>query len=107
MPTKSIPIKLSDGKERVLRFDWGALCRFEEEFGYSIIEVGKRISSGVINFLDVTRAIWIGLLHEEKPMSLIEVKKLLSLDDFFLYLKAIGEAITQAIPEEKESGKKA
>lgn len=106
MPTKSTPIKLSDGKERELRFDWGALCRFEEEFGYSIIEVGKRISAGVINFLDATRAIWVGLLHEEKSMALIEVKKLLSLDDFFHYLKALGAAITEAIPEEKESEKK-
>jgi len=107
MPTKSVPIKLTDGKERVLRLDWEALCRFEEEFGYSIIEIGKRLGSGTINFLDATRAIWTGLLHEEKPMSLPEVRNLLSVDDFFGYLKAIGEAITEAIPSEKGSAKKA
>jgi len=105
MTTKSVPIKLTDGKERVLRFEWEALCRFEEEFGYSIIEVGKRLGVGNISFLDVTRAIWAGLLHEETPMSIREVKKLLSLDDFFHYLKAISLAISEAIPEEKEVGK--
>lgn len=106
MPTKPVPIKLTDGKERVLRYDWEALCRFEEAFGYSIIEVGKRLGVGEINFLDATRAIWAGLLHEEKQMSLREVRKLLSLDDFFTYLKALGPAISEAIPEEKESAKK-
>lgn len=106
MPTKSTPIKLTDGKERTLRYDWDSMCRFEEEFGYSIIEVGKRLGSGTINFLDVTRAIWVGLLHEEKPMSLREVKQILSLDDFFDYLKSVGPAISEAIPTEKESGKK-
>ena len=105
MPTKSVPIKLTDGKERVLRFDWDALCRFEEEFGYSVIEVGKRLGMGTINFLDVTRAIWVGLLHEEKPMSLLEVRKLLSVDDFFHYLKAVSPAISEAIPEDKGAGK--
>ena len=107
MPTKSVPIKLKDGKERVLRFDWEALCRFEEEFGYSVIEIGKRLGSGTINFLDATRAIWVGLLHEEKPMSLREVRALCILDDFFHYLKAIGPAISEAIPTEKETEKKA
>lgn len=105
MPTKSVPIKLTDGKERVLRFDWDALCRFEEEFGYSVIEVGRRLGTGEINFLDVTRAIWVGLLHEEKAMPLLEVRKLLSIDDFFHYLKAISPAISEAIPEEKKTGK--
>ena len=105
MSTKSVPIKLTDGKERVLRFTWDALCRFEEEFGYSVIEVGSRLGSGNISFLDVTRAIWAGLLHEEKPLSLLEVKKLLTLDDFFDYLKAVSPAISEAIPEEKEKGK--
>ena len=107
MPTKPVPIKLTDGKERVLRFDWEACCRFEDEFGYSVIEVGKRLGIGTINFLDVTRAIWVGLLHEEKPMSFREVRKLLSLDDFFDYLKAVSPAISEAIPEEKGAGKNA
>jgi hypothetical protein len=105
MPTKPVPIKLTDGKERALRFDWEACCRFEDEFGYSVLEVGKRLGVGTINFLDVTRAIWAGLLHEEKPMSLLEVRKLLSLDDFFHYLKAISPAISEAIPEENATGK--
>ena len=107
MPTKSVPIKLKDGKERVLRFDWGALCRFEREFGHSIIDVGKKLGVGEISFVDATNVIWTGLLHEEKPMSLAEVQELLSVDDFFDYLKAIGEAITEAIPSEKVSAKKA
>ena len=106
MPTKSVPIKLTDGKERVLRFDWDALCRFEEEFRYSVIDVGKRLGIGEVSFLDATRIIWVGLLHEDKPMSFIEVRKLLNLDDFFEYLKAIGEAISEAIPTEKETAKK-
>lgn len=105
MPTKSVPIKLKDGKERVLRFDWGALCRFEREFGYSIIDVATKIGTGKISFLDATNVIWAGLLHEEKPMTLRQVEKLLVLDDFFDYLKAIGEAVSEAIPEEKESAK--
>lgn len=107
MSTKPVPIKLTDGKERVLRFEWEALCRFEEEFGYSVLEVGKRLGIGEINFLDVTRAIWAGLLHEENPMAMREVRKLLSLNDFFHYLKAISPAISEAIPEEKETGKNA
>jgi len=107
MPTKDVPIKLTDGKERMLRFDWGALCRFEREFGYSVIDVGKRLGAGSISFVDATNVIWAGLLHEDKPMSLPEVQELLDVNDFFDYLKAIGEAITEAIPEEKKSAKKA
>lgn len=107
MPTKDVPIKLKDGKERVLRFDWGALCRFEREFGYSVIDVGKKLGGGEISFVDATNVIWAGLLHEEKPMSLDEVQGLLNVDDFFDYLKAIGEAITEAIPAEKKSAKNA
>jgi len=107
MPTKPVPIKLTDGKERTLRFDWETVCRFEDEFGYSVIEVGKRLGVGNISFLDVTRAIWAGLLHEDNPMALREVRKLLSLDDFFHYLKAISPAISEAIPEEKGTGKNA
>ena len=105
MPTKSVPIKLKDGKERVLRFDWSALCRFEREFGYSVIDVGAKLGTGKVSFVDATNVIWAGLLHEEKPMTLREVEKLLDLDDFFDYLKAIGEAISEAIPEEKETTK--
>ena len=99
MPTKSVPIKLTDGKERVLRF--------EREFGYSVIDVGKKLGESKISFIDATNVIWAGLLHEEKPMSLAEVQELLVVDDFFDYLKAIGEAITEAIPTEKGSTKKA
>lgn len=107
MSTKDVPIKLTDGKERVLRFDWGALCRFEREFGYSVIDVGAKLGGGKVSFLDATNVIYAGLLHEEKPMSLAEVQELLVVDDFFDYLKAMGEAIAEAIPEEKKSAKKA
>jgi len=105
MSTKEVPIKLKDGKERTLRFDWGALCRFEREFGYSVIDVGKRLGVGTVNFVDATNVIWVGLLHEVNPMSLRDVEKLLNLDDFFDYLKALGEAISEAIPTEEKSGK--
>ena len=105
MSTKSVPIKLTDGKERELRFDWKTLCRFEREFGFSVIEVGKRLGMGTINLVDATNIIWAGLLHEEKQMSLREVEELLTIDDLLIYLKVIGEAITQAIPSEEKPGK--
>ena len=105
MPTKPVPIKLADGKDRVLRFDWEALCKFEEEFGYSVIDVVKKVSAGSISFLDITRAIWAGLLHEERHLPLIQIKKLLTHTDFFKYLEAVSAAITEAIPEEKGAEK--
>ena len=106
MPTKSVPIKLTDGKERVLRFDWEALCRFEEEFGYSVLNIATKIGTGAISFLDITRAIWVGLLHEEKPLSFNKIKKLLDNDDFFEYMEAVAKVISEAIPEERGSAKK-
>ncbi len=106
MPTKDVPIKLTDGEERVLRFDWGALCRFEEEFGYSVLSIATKIGTGEISFLDITRAIWVGLLHEEKPLSLNKIKKLLTNDDFFEYMEAVAKVISESIPEEKDSAKK-
>ncbi len=98
MTTKRIPITLKDGKERELLFDWASLCRFEREFGCSVIEVGRKFGVGKVNFLDVTNVIWTALLHEEKPLSLTEVERLCDEKDFFKYLKVIAEVIEEAIP---------
>lgn len=98
MTTKSIPITLKDGKERELRFDWASLCRFEREFGYSIVEVGRRFGSGKISFVDATNVLWAALLHEEKPLTLIEVEELCDEKEFFNYLKIIAKVIEESIP---------
>ena len=99
MTTKIIPITLKDGKERELRLDWSSLCRFEREFGISVIEVGRKFGVGKVNFLDVTNIIWVALLHEEKPLTLPEVEKLCDENEFFVYLKVIAQVIEEAIPE--------
>ncbi len=99
MTTKNIPITLKDGKERELRLDWSSLCRFEREFGFSVVELGRRFATGNVNFVDVTNVLWVALLHEEKPLTLTEVEKLCDEKEFFAYLKVIAEVIEEAIPE--------
>ena len=98
MTTKRIPITLKDGKERELCLDWASLCRFEREFGCSVIEIGRQFGAGKVKFIDVTNVIWVALLHEENPLTLPEVEKLCEQKDFFKYLKVIAEVIEEAIP---------
>ncbi len=99
MPTKAIPITLKDGKERELLFDWASLCRFEREFGYSVVEIGRDFGGGNVSFVKVTNVIWAAQLHEEEPLTLVQVESLCDEKDFFSYCKIIAKVIAEAIPE--------
>ncbi len=98
MPTKKIPITLKDGKERELRLDWSSLCRFEREFGFSVVEIGRKFGVGKVSFVDVTNVLWAALLHEENPLTLTEVESFCEEKEFFNYLKVIAQVIEEAIP---------
>ncbi len=128
MPIKSIPIQLD--KKRYLRFDTNAICMLEEEldisffkivelFGVSFddIDIAKNIAKKETDALSPKVAIdmasriklknlrvllWVGLLHEDKELTLEQVGDLMDNIDSIVLIEKILEAYSAAIPVGKE-----
>jgi len=104
MPTKSVPIKLSDGKERELRLDYNALCRAERALNVFGIDIGKALAGSV--GLSALRAIlWAGLSHEDKTLTEEKVGELIDLAELPYIGQKIAEAFAAAFPAEAASKK--
>jgi hypothetical protein len=131
MPVKSIPIQLD--KKRNLRFDTNAVCMLEEEldisffkiielFGVSfddvdvatdIVEKGPKALSpklainmaSRIKLKNLRMLLWVGLLHEDKDLTLERVGELMDGIDSIVLIQKILEAYSAAIPVGEEVGK--
>ena len=131
MPVKSISIELD--KKRNLRFDTNAICMLEEEldisffkiielFGVSFDDVDvaaeivkkgtKALSPKVainmasrIKLKNLRMLLWVGLLHEDKDLTLERVGELMDNIDSIVLIEKILEAYSTAIPIGEEVGK--
>jgi len=131
MPVKSIPIELD--KKRNLRFDTNAICKLEEEldisffkiielFGVSfddidiatkVVEKGPKAISPTlainmasrIKLKNLRMLLWVGLIHEDKELTLEQVGDLMDKIDSIELMEKILEAYTVAIPTGGEAGK--
>lgn len=128
MPVKSIPIQLD--KRRNLRFDTNAICMLENEldisffkivelFGVSFddIDITEKIAekgadalspkvaiemASRIKLKNLRMLLWIGLLHEDKDLTLEQVGSLMDDIDSIVLIEKILEAYSAAIPVGKE-----
>ena len=124
MPVKSIPIQLD--KRRNLRFDTNAICMLEEELGISFfkivelfgvsfadIDIAKKIEekgaealspevaidmASRIKLKNLRTLLWVGLLHEDKELTLEQVGNLMDNIDSIMLIEKILEAYSIAIP---------
>lgn len=128
MPVKSIPIQLD--KRRNLRFDTNAICMLEDEldisffkivelFGVSFddIDVAKKVAekgtdalspklaiemASRIKLKNLRTLLWVGLLHEDKELTLEQAGDLMDNIDSIVLIEKILEAYSAAIPVGKE-----
>lgn len=75
-------------KERTLKFTLNSLIKFEQITGKSMSELGDKQSLEIVLAL-----IYVGLIHEDKDLTLEAVGDLITLDK----LDEINVAITQAL----------
>lgn len=104
MPVKSVPIVLSDGKERELRFDYNALVRLEDELGFSVSEIGK-LMAGTGSLKQIRAILWAALSHADKALNVEEVGALIDLAKLGEIAGKIAEAFQGAFPVEEEPKK--
>lgn len=55
--------KDAEGREWVIRFDYGTLCRIEDELGYKILEDPSSLPTGV---RDVVKMLWLLIEKQAK-----------------------------------------
>ncbi len=131
MPVRSIPIQLD--KRRNLRFDTNAICMLEEEldisffkivelFGVSLddIDIAEKIAekgaealspkvaidmASRIKLKNLRMLLWVGLLHEDKELTLEKVGDLMDNIDSIVLIEKILEAYSVAIPVGREAQK--
>lgn len=97
-----------DGKERRLKFDLNAFAELEDRFG-SLTVMQERLKGGSIK--DIRTLLWVGLLWEHTvydedtgdvvkyTISPNTVGKWLDLSNIPIIMKAVGKAISGALPE--------
>lgn len=102
-------------KERHLCFDLGAMSRFQECFGESLIEAVERVQVaflGARDAKDITaqkaaarvipdlgRILWVGLLRDDDTLTLAQVGHLFSMRSMPQIFPALLEAFRAAMPE--------
>lgn len=92
---KSIPIELD--KPRTLRFDFNALCSFEDATGLSVFNPDVLTSN--LSATKVRALLWAGLLDEDPGLSLKDVGVMLSSGNLSAITAKITAAIKAQTPE--------
>lgn len=79
-------IKITLDKERALKYTLNSLVKLED-LGIDIttLENSAKIS-------DIRAILWVGLIHEDKELTIDDVGELVSLDNIQEVTKAISEA---------------
>lgn len=105
---KGVKIILDDGKERTLRFTFGAFKLLSQTYGSvtkalkgfadqsAMLEMGADTIDLIIN---ITHA---GLRHEDKTLTADQVGDLITTDNLASLIKAIGKALGYSMPESDE-----
>lgn len=97
---KDIPITLSDGKPRYLKFTLNSFAELEDKFGSVDIAFEKLEKE---NSMKALRAVlWAGLLHEDPPLSEQEVGGLIDIAYMQDLVSTIGGVLEQDLPEPED-----
>lgn len=100
-------VKLN-GQEYTLKFDYNALCSFEQATGKSFLKFFNDLEENgflAMGLSDLRALLWAGLLDENKDLKLIDVGNLLNLDDIEC-IKTVSTALMNAINEAFPKGVK-
>ena len=101
---KVVPITLSDGVERTLKFTLNALAELEDAYG-SVDEAFKKLESNSIKA--VRKILWAGLLHEgDPPLTETEVGNLIDIVYMQELMGTMNEALAQNMPTQEAAGPK-
>lgn len=98
-----------NGQERTIRFDYNALCSFEQATGKSFLKfVDDLENQGLLSMQlsDLRALLWAGLLHEDEKLKIADVGNLLNLDDvecIQTVVKSLTDAIYEAFPKGVQS----
>jgi hypothetical protein len=97
---KKITIKLNDGVERELKFTLNAMAELEEAYGsvekaFEALEKSNSIKA-------LRKVLWAGLLHEENPMTEMQVGNLVDITYMQELVDSMTTALTNDMPPEIE-----
>lgn len=90
------------GEKHILQYSLWSFCKLDELTGKNPL-VGS--SWADMHPKDVLALLWAGLLHEEKPISLEELGKKISLQDIAVIGPKIRDAMGQSMPDAEEEKK--
>lgn len=108
MKGKAVPIKLSDGKERTLKYTLNALAELEERYG-TVEEAFKKLES---NSIKAVRCIlWAGLMHDKDPntgrsLTEDEVGELLDVAYMQELMETMSVAMNSDLPNDESDHRK-
>lgn len=91
-------------KERRISIDMNALVELEEKYG----NIDKAFSAISANpkMKDIRYILYLSLMHEDSELTETKVGKLVSMNNLALVMDALGNALTDSLPEAKEEDSK-
>lgn len=99
--TKLISIQLD--KERHLKFDLNAFAELEDIYG-DINAALEAIQKGSVKA--IRAMLWAGLVHEDKSLKIEDVGAMIDMSNINEVVSIISDAISEAMPKEKEDEEK-
>lgn len=81
-------VKLVLDKERTLKFNLNTLVDVEDKLGFSLSEMGDKVSIKVMRTL-----LHAGLKHEDASLTEEQVGELISMDNITVVQEALGKAM--------------
>jgi len=94
--SKKIEITLNDGVKRELRFTLNAMAELEDAYGsvdkaFEALEQNNSIKA-------LRKILWAGLLHEENPMTELQVGMLVDIQYMNSLIDSLNGAFTNDMP---------
>lgn len=84
-------VEIQLDKKRNLKFNFNAICNFEEATGKSIASLGE---TKEFKMSDLRALLWAGLVHEDPDLTIEEAGELFDYAESFQY---VSEKITEAV----------
>lgn len=97
-------IVLDDGKVRRLKFDLNALCELEERF--ETIDKALNAISTNPKMKDIRYILYLALAHEDEELTEKQVGNLITISNIGKVVEALGNAMSDSLPEVDEDEEK-
>ncbi len=94
-------VKIMLDKERTMLLDLNGMVAFEEVTGRSLLK-GLRFSD--LTSKDVRALLWACLIHEDKDLTLEQIGKMITMQNYNDVFENINEAMSAALPDQEEAG---